>query len=110
MAHRNARLTPVTRLELVHEVEAGWAQAEVARRFRVSLATVAKWVRRYREQGAPGLEDRSSAPHRHPQRVPAELERVISAVRRREGSGHTASPGCSASLAPPSTLCSGAWE
>ncbi len=31
MAHRNARLTPLTRLELVREVDAGWPQAEVAR-------------------------------------------------------------------------------
>ena len=32
MAHPNARLTPATRLEMVLEVEAGWSQAEVARR------------------------------------------------------------------------------
>ena len=87
MAHRNARLTPLTRLDLVREVEAGWPQAEVARRFRVSRATVAKWVRRYRELGVPGLEDRSSAPHRHPRRIPEELERVICAVRRSAGFG-----------------------
>ena len=87
MSHRNARLTPLTRLDLVREVEAGWPQAEVARRFRVSRPTVAKWVRRYGEQGASGLEDRSSAPHRHPRRVPAKLERVICAVRRGEGFG-----------------------
>ena len=31
MAHRNARLTPITRLELVGKVAAGWSQAEVAR-------------------------------------------------------------------------------
>ena len=42
MAHRNARLTPLTRLELVREVDAGWPQAEVARHFRVSRHTVAK--------------------------------------------------------------------
>ena len=47
MAHRNARLTPLTRLELVREVAAGWPQAEVARRFRVSRHTVAKWLRRF---------------------------------------------------------------
>jgi len=87
MAHRNARLTPVTRLELVHEVEAGWSQAEVARRFRVSRATVAKWVRRYRDLGGPGLEDRSSAPHDHPRRIAAQLERTICAVRRGQGFG-----------------------
>ena len=87
MAHRNARLTPVTRLELVREVSAGWTQAEVARRFRVSRHTVAKWVRRYREGGTAGLEGRSSAPHRHPRRTPPALEREICAVRRSQGFG-----------------------
>ena len=67
MGHRNARLTPITRLELVQEVADGWSQAEVARQFRVSRPTVQRWVRRYRRHGEAGLEDRSSAPHRHPQ-------------------------------------------
>ena len=49
MAHRNARLTPAARLEMVEEVEAGWSRSEVAKRFRVSRSTVAKWVRRFRE-------------------------------------------------------------
>ncbi len=62
MAHRNARLTPLTRLDLVREVDAGWPQAEVARRFRVSRHTVAKWLGRFRVEGAAGLEDRSSVP------------------------------------------------
>ena len=48
MAHRNARLTPITRLELVKEVDGGWSHAEVARRFRVSRPTVKRWVGRYR--------------------------------------------------------------
>ena len=87
MAHRNARLTPITRLELVGEVAAGWSQAEVARQFRVSRATVVKWLRRRREAGAAGLEDRSSAPHGHPRRAPPELERRICAARRRQGVG-----------------------
>ena len=34
MTHRNARLTPVTRAELVEQVMDGWPQAEV---YRVSL-------------------------------------------------------------------------
>ena len=87
MAHRNARLTPVTRRELVREVEAGWPQAEVARRFRVSRPTVGKWVRRYQEAGTSGLEDRGSAPRRHPRRTPPELEQRICSVRRRQGFG-----------------------
>ena len=87
MAHRNARLTPLTRLELVREVAAGWSQAEVARRFRVSRHTVAKWLRRFREEGAAGLDDRRSAPRSHPRRTPPELERRICAVRRTQGFG-----------------------
>ena len=65
MAHPNARLTPVTRLEPVRELEAGYSQGEVARRFRVSRATVAKWLRRFREEGAAGLEDRAAKPRRN---------------------------------------------
>ena len=80
-------LTPATRLELVLEVEAGWSQAEVARRFRVSRATVAKWWRRYREEGAAGLRDRSSAPRSNPRRTAAALEQRICAVRRSQGFG-----------------------
>ena len=87
MAHRNARLTPITSLELVQEVTAGWPQAEVARQVRVSRPTVQRWVRRYRRYGEAGMEGRSSAPHRHPRRTAPELERRICAVRRQSGFG-----------------------
>ena len=87
MAHRNARLTPLTRLELVREVGAGWTQSEAARRFRVSRHTVAKWLSRFREEGVAGLEDRSSAPCWQPRHTPPELERRICAVRRTQGFG-----------------------
>lgn len=87
MAHRNARLTPVARLEMVEEVEAGWSRSEVARRFRVSRSTVWKWVRRYHEEGVAGLEDRSSAPHSNPRRTPPAVEQRIRTVRRSEGFG-----------------------
>ena len=77
MTHRNARLTPLTRAELVREVERGWTQAEVARQFRVSRATVAKWVQRCRREGLGGLEDRSSGPRRCPRRTPpSQAERI----------------------------------
>jgi len=87
MSHPNARLTPATRLELVRQVAAGWPQAEVARQFRVSRATVAKWVRRYREGGEAGLLGRSSAPRRHPRRTPSDVEHRICGVRRGQGFG-----------------------
>jgi len=82
MTHRNARLTVRTRLELIQQVEDGWPQTEVARQFRVSRATVGKWIRRYREEGVAGLEDRSSVPRHNPRLTPPGLARIICALRR----------------------------
>ena len=82
MEHRNARLTPVTRAELVEQVLSGWPQAEVARVFRVSRATVAKWVRRFREGGPDALHDRSSRPLRSPRQTDQLQEAAICAARR----------------------------
>ena len=82
MTHRNARLTPVTRAELVEQVLSGWPQAEVARMFRVSRATVAKWVRRFREGGLDALHDRSSRPLRSPRQTDQLQEVAICAARR----------------------------
>ncbi len=87
MSHPNARLTPRARLEMVRQVLEGWPAAEVARQFRVSRATVTKWVRRFHTEGAAGLEDRSSAPHHRPRRTPAALAERICAVRHATGWG-----------------------
>lgn len=82
MTHRNARLTPVTRAELVEQVMDGWPQAEVARLFRVSRATVSKWVQRFREGGPDALHDRSSRPLRSPRKTAQFQEATICATRR----------------------------
>ena len=66
MDHRHARLTVLARIDLIREVEAGFSQAEVARRFQVCRSTVAKWVRRYRKSGTAGLEGNSCRPHSCP--------------------------------------------
>ncbi len=81
MLHRNARLTIRARLEMVQQVEYGWSQAEVARQFRVSRATVAKYVRRYRAQGESGLLDRSSRPRSSPQLTSPRLVKAICKLR-----------------------------
>ncbi len=68
--HKNARLTPLLRAELVKVVvEHGFTLNRAAARFNVSAKTAAKWVRRYREGGADSLCDRSSRPRRSPQRI-----------------------------------------
>ena len=87
MWHRNARLTVRVRLEMVQQVEYGWSQAEVARQFRVSRATVAKYVCRYRAQGESGLNDRSSRPRSSPRSTPLRLVKAICKLRRKRSWG-----------------------
>lgn len=81
MSHHNARLTFIARLELVGQVQQGWTQAEVAKQFRVSRATVSKWLRRFRQEGEVGLNDRSSRPRHSPTQTPPELVKTICATR-----------------------------
>ena len=82
MSHLNARLTRQSRLDLVLGVAAGWTQAEAARQFRVSRATAAKWVRRYRDEGRDGLRDRCSRPHRSPRLTAAPVAADVLRLRR----------------------------
>jgi len=87
MLHSNARVTIRARLEMVRQVESGWPQTEVARQFRVSRATVSKWVRRYRAEGESGLLDRSSRPRHSPRMTPSRLVRAIWALRLKRNWG-----------------------
>ena len=81
MAHRTARLNEYGRLLLATRViEEGWTVRTAARAQGVSPATGYKWVARYRTDGLPGLADRSSRPHRSPNRTPAaEAGRILAA-------------------------------
>jgi transposase InsO family protein len=60
---------------------AGWPAAQIAEQLGVSRATVHKWIRRYREEGWAGLQDRSSRPHTSPNRTPTEVEAAILKLR-----------------------------
>ena len=61
--HRNAKSTPASRLLLVRRVLfEGWTYAQAAEGFAVSIRTVGKWVRRFKEGGVGALEDGSSRP------------------------------------------------
>lgn len=53
-----------------------------AREFHCSRNTVRKWMRRYLEQGADGLESRSRAPRKIPHKTPPAWEAEV--VRQRE--------------------------
>ena len=87
MLHPNARLTVRARLEMVLAVETGWTQAEIARQFRVSRATVSKYVCRYRDQGGSGLLDRSSRPRSSPQLTSPRLVKAIRKLRHKRSWG-----------------------
>jgi transposase InsO family protein len=67
---------------VVLEVLAGVPVTEVADRYGVSRQSVHAWLARYRDEGPPGLEDRSHKVHRHPWQIPAELESAVCELRR----------------------------
>src|SRR5580698_1731761 len=82
MTHAKAKLTPSGRLLLVRRVqEDGWPPAHAAAMAGVSRQTVHKWLRRYRDEGVAGLQDRSSAAHRCPHRTTPEIETAVCQLR-----------------------------
>lgn len=62
--------------------------AELARRFGVSRKTAYKWLGRFEAEKWEGLENRSRAPHHHPNAVDEAVERMILEMKaRRPGWG-----------------------
>ena len=51
-------------------------------KFNVHTQTVGKWVKRLKEEGEPGLEDRSSRPHNNPNATPPEKVAEIITMRK----------------------------
>jgi transposase InsO family protein len=60
----------------------GWTLAAAAEAAGVSVRTVSKWRRRYREEGEQGLVDRCSAPVSVPSRTDERRIAVIAGLRR----------------------------
>jgi transposase len=86
--HKNARLTPQGRLRLVERItEAGWSLVQAAQAAGVSVRQSYRWLARYRTEGAAGLGDRSSAPHRCQHRTADDRVREIEQLRRQRMSG-----------------------
>lgn len=81
--HANARTCPHSRLVAVQRVlEQGWTLAAAAEAAGVSVRTISKWLRRYRDEGESGLLDRSSAPRRLPGRTDERRVALIVGLRR----------------------------
>jgi transposase InsO family protein len=81
--HGNAELSLNKRRRLATRVqEDGWTLTKAAEAAEVSVRTARKWVRRYRDEGDPGLLDRSSRPYSSPNATPEQRVQLIAALRR----------------------------
>lgn len=81
--HKNARLTVYSRALLVKRVtQEGLRPREAAQAAGVSPRTVYKWLKRYKEEGPEGLENRSSRPRHCPRQTPEAIKEQIVALRR----------------------------
>jgi transposase InsO family protein len=85
--HGNAPMTPRGRMIMIERISAGRPIAHVAAEMGVSRKTADKWWRRWLTEGAGGLEDRSSRPHRCPHQTAAHLERRIVRLRQQRKLG-----------------------
>ena len=89
--HPNAPLTVEGRRRMVAcVIDDGWTVEATATRFQVDAKTVRKWRDRFLSDGDAGLLDRSSRPHRSPNRTPRRLRRRVLVLRqrRRWGADH----------------------
>jgi transposase InsO family protein len=81
--HKNARLTPRGRAEMVRRIiEAKQPVGVVAAGFGISERTAREWLGRFRREGAAGLENRSSRPHRLANQLAESCVAVIGQLRR----------------------------
>jgi transposase InsO family protein len=81
--HNNARLTPKGREAMVRAVaDCGLTKSAAARQFNTTPKTVAKWVARFRAEGAVGLRDRSSKPLSSPSQTSLATADAAEALRR----------------------------
>ena len=84
VVHANAVLTPRGRLLLARRVvDEGWPIVRAAEHFHVSWPTAKRWASRYMAMGPTGMADRSSRPHRSPNRTPDLVVRRIVDLRWR---------------------------
>lgn len=98
--HKNARLTLLSRGDMARMVlSTGCTLKSAAAEFRVSPKTAAKWVRRYQAQGAAGLVDLSSRPHRSPRQIPSPLLEKVLSLRRQHMPGYQIAIRCGLSTA-----------
>lgn len=82
-SHKNARLTPKGREEMVRAVvDRGMSKAAAARQFNTTVKTVSKWVDRFLAEDVEGLRDRSSRPLSSPSQISLDACDAAESLRR----------------------------
>lgn len=72
------------REEFVEQAMSGrYPIAALCNAYGISEKTGHKWLNRFREEGRPGLSDRSRAPHETPHKISLEVRREILALREK---------------------------
>jgi transposase InsO family protein len=87
VTHPNARLSVYSRQLIVQRLQEGYTQASLAALMGVSRSTVAKWAKRYREEGIAGLQGRSSRARHCRHALPEQIIEAIVRLRRELGCG-----------------------
>jgi transposase InsO family protein len=89
--HKNARLTPIGRAQMVQAILGGQTPQAAARAVGVCPRTANKWVARFKAEGSAGLADRSSRPmHLRRPTSRAIVDQVIALRRQRLSGQHIA--------------------
>lgn len=85
--HKNARLTPRGREWVVIQAASGQTPQAIAGSVGVCPRTARKWIERHENEGAAGLFDRSSRPHRLYRPTPQAVVDRIGQLRRQRLTG-----------------------
>lgn len=75
------------RWDMIQDHREGVSISALAELYGASRNTVYKWLERYADEGAAGLNDQSRRPHHSPSKISAEMVAEILAVRHRWGWG-----------------------
>jgi transposase InsO family protein len=86
--HSGARSCRASRMLLVNRITTqAWPVELAAAAAGLSRRSAFKWLRRYRAEGAGGLEDRSSRPRHMPRATPSEWQQLILDLRQTRMTG-----------------------
>lgn len=79
----NVRDAVEQRIRFLSDYDSGeYTVAELCRRYEISRQTAYNLLRRRAEEGANAVEERSRAPHRHPNQTPQWMEQIIVELRQ----------------------------